>query len=300
MATSLQTLLTRIGQETGDTTNPTSTNQKRTISLNAVMDELSTETNFDFQKKRVRFTHVDDPPYNAYGLSAVLGVTDFEDADDLRLEDNHTVEFEHVKPDRLEVLSGLGRASPPSFAEEWNTGSVFLRVLFGSGETNSVIDSCDTLNEAGANWTAGGSLSSPVADTVYRKLGAGSVRFTLTGNSTGTLEKTHTSALDFRDFVARSAFRLSIRPSPAPRSPTASYVSARTPLTTTRSRPRPSQTAPPLSTIGREPPFHGRRRLPPRERLICKMWTTSSCVLPIRRRSPTSGSTIFALSRVLR
>lgn len=89
---------------------------------------------------------------------------------------------------------------------EHDKGTPIMRVAQNKARASIVIDSMDT-----ADWTAGGTASTPVEDeTVYYEVPA-SLRFTLTGAGNGYIEKTLTNSIDLTDYQGVGVQFLAIR-----------------------------------------------------------------------------------------
>jgi hypothetical protein len=90
---------------------------------------------------------------------------------------------------------------------EWDQGTPIMRVATNKLTNMAVIDTMS----ATTGWTNGGSAGTITADgTVYYK-SPDALRFTLTGNSSGYLEKTLTNSIDLTDYKGVGQVFLAIR-----------------------------------------------------------------------------------------
>lgn len=205
--TTLANLLDKVGDDVRDTTNISQTNLRKVRAINKTLQELSALANFSFAKKSKLFTNIVDGDYTGLSIEDGVGVSDFKDPDDVRLEDNHTREFTLVHPDEFAVFAGSNRLSSGKYTVEELNGSKILRVAKVEGG-NMVIDPLDSYNPSIGTWTAGGGTSSIATDTDVKKRGSGSVSFTLSTAGSAFLEKTYSTTQNLTTRVGVSSHRL--------------------------------------------------------------------------------------------
>lgn len=203
MSTTVQTIQTLGDDRRRDSTTGAVSSDKKLRAIQSTLSEIHALSHWEFTRRVATIDLYADE--TDYGISALLGITDFKDVAELRRQDDHTVRFEYTDTDDFSVYSGKGNINN-YFTVEKRKGVDVLRVRFLNQRQPVYLGDTSSYNGNGT-WTANTSSSDATGvltdDDEFRD-SAGSVSFDVdvsqSVNNYAEVDVTASTSVDLTDY----------------------------------------------------------------------------------------------------
>lgn len=193
-----------------DTTSGHITTNMRFRASNRVLDRIASAFDGEYASVRKVIQYLNGE--TDYHMENNLGITDFKNPKDLRLQSNHNELAEYMYPAEFATREG-SRSTVFSYAIDINKTDKILRIIHSADGDSIVMGQANDTTEGGATWVGTDDAASVAQDTTISKVYGSSVKFNIdvsgSANDFATLTLSSlTTALDLSDYEDIGKIRL--------------------------------------------------------------------------------------------